>query len=50
MIMLSLSNSREREADDWNSLFEAADARFGKVRAWIPEGGKLDIVEAIWQG
>jgi len=50
MIMFSLFNSRERDVDDWIALFKAADSRFGKVKAWIPEGGKLGIIESVWLG
>jgi hypothetical protein len=49
MIMFSLFNSHEREADDWSALFKAADARFGDVKVWVPEGSKLGIVESVWQ-
>ena len=50
MIMLSLFNARERERDDWISLFERADARFRDVRVWLPEGATLAIIEAVWAG
>ncbi|TGO39875.1 hypothetical protein BHYA_0046g00290 [Botrytis hyacinthi] len=50
MIMLSLFNSRERDADDWVTLFQAADPRFGKPKAWIPERSNLGIIEAVWEG
>ncbi|PQE13898.1 O-methyltransferase protein [Rutstroemia sp. NJR-2017a BBW] len=50
MIMFSLFNSRERDADDWDHLFRSADARFGQVKAWVPEGSRLGIVEAVWEG
>ncbi|TGO58900.1 hypothetical protein BCON_0050g00320 [Botryotinia convoluta] len=44
MIMVSLFNSRERDADDWATLFQAADPRFGKPKSWIPEGSNLGII------
>ncbi|TGO30616.1 hypothetical protein BPAE_0004g00740 [Botrytis paeoniae] len=50
MIMLSLFNSRERDVDGWATLFQAADPRFGKPKAWIPEGSNLGIIEAVWEG
>jgi hypothetical protein len=50
MIMFSLFNSRERDADDWDHLFRSADTRYGQVKAWVPEGSRLGIVEAVWQG
>ena len=46
MIMLSLFNSREREMEDWQTLFQQADTRFTNVKVWIPEGATLAIVEA----
>jgi hypothetical protein len=50
MIMLSHFNPRERDIDDWTSLFQATDARFGKVNAWVREGGRLGIIESVWRG
>ncbi|KAK6613295.1 hypothetical protein ACHAPC_006483 [Botrytis cinerea] len=49
MIMFSLFNSRERDADDWATLFQAADPRFGKPKVCIPEGSTLGIIEAVWE-
>lgn len=49
MIMFSLFNSHERDADDWATLFQAADPRFGKPKVWIPEGSNLGIIEAVWE-
>ena len=46
MIMLSLFNSREREKEDWQSIFQQADTRFTNVQVWIPEGATLAIIEA----
>lgn len=46
MIMLSLFNSREREKEDWQDLFQQADTRFTNVKVWIPEGATLAIIEA----
>lgn len=48
MIMLSLFNSREREEADWRRLFHEADARFTKVKIWVPDGATLAIIEAVW--
>ena len=47
MIMLSLFNSRERETEDWQSIFQQADTRFIKAKVWVPEGATLAIIEAI---
>lgn len=48
MTMLSFFNSREREKTDWEDLFREADARFGNVQVWTPEGSSLAIIEATW--
>lgn len=50
MIVLSLFNSREREMEDWVMLFRQADERYIDVKAWVPEGSSLAIVEALWSG
>ncbi|KAK6598385.1 O-methyltransferase [Botrytis cinerea] len=50
MIMLSMHNSREREAEEWQDLFLEADPRFGVLKIWVPTGASLAIIEAVWQG
>ncbi|KAL9119188.1 MAG: hypothetical protein Q9187_004259 [Circinaria calcarea] len=50
MIMLSLFNSRDREEKDWVVLFEQADGRYRDVKAWVPNGASLAIIEAVWSG
>lgn len=50
MIMLTLFNSRDREMGDWIKLFREADERYQDVKAWVPEGSTLAIIEAIWGG
>ncbi|MCJ1310857.1 hypothetical protein MMC25_004525 [Agyrium rufum] len=50
MIMLSLFNSRDREEKDWATLFSQADERYQNVKAWVPEGASLAIIEAVWKG
>ena len=50
MIMLSLCNSRDREEKDWMILFEQADLRYRDVKAWVPNGASLAIIEAVWGG
>ncbi|KAF5870961.1 putative o- protein [Botrytis fragariae] len=49
MIMLSMHNSREREAEEWQDLFLEADPRFGVLKIWTPIGASLAIIEAVWQ-
>ena len=43
-------NAREREADDWTSLFAKADARYKVNRIWKPERSVMAFVEAEWVG
>ena len=50
MIMMSLFNSRDREAEDWHMLFQQADTRFGEPKIWVPEGATLAIIEVVWRG
>ncbi|KAF7945255.1 hypothetical protein EAE96_010033 [Botrytis aclada] len=49
MIMLSMHNSREREAEEWQDIFREADPRFGVLKIWTPAGASLAIIEAVWQ-
>ncbi|KAL8658824.1 MAG: hypothetical protein Q9226_000757 [Calogaya cf. arnoldii] len=50
MVMLTLCNGRERDADDWKELFAATDSRLRFVTAFVPDGSSLGIIEAIWEG
>ena len=50
MIMLSLFNSRDREEKEWVMLFGQADERYTNVKAWLPSGASLAIIEATWSG
>jgi hypothetical protein len=48
-IMLSLFNSREREAEDWRAIFEGADQGFVEFRAErVKESPSTGIVVATW--
>lgn len=50
-IMMSLFNSREREANEWRRIFQQADERFGMVSvSRIGENGSSGIIFAEWQG
>ena len=48
--MLSILNARERDADEWASLFAEADSRFEFQGVKRPIGSNLAIMEAIWNG
>ena len=48
MMMLSLMNARERERDDWTSLFRQADERL-RLESIIPmEKGASAVIVATW--
>ncbi|RAO72498.1 uncharacterized protein BHQ10_008510 [Talaromyces amestolkiae] len=50
-IMMSLFNSREREADEWKELFKQADQRFGDVIVnRIGQNGSSGVISAAWLG
>jgi hypothetical protein len=48
--MLLTMNAKEREEDDWRSLFERADSRFRYLGARKPERSQMWIIEAVWEG
>ena len=48
--MKQLLNAKERDAEDWASLFKAADPGFRLQRIQMPKESKLAIVEVIWEG
>ncbi|KAL7785870.1 S-adenosyl-L-methionine-dependent methyltransferase [Trichoderma ceciliae] len=48
VLMKTVCNSREREIDDWKSLFEQADGRFRWQGAW-KTSGKLWFIESTWE-
>ena len=47
--MLSLFNSRERDANDWRMIILDADVRFQDIKIWTPDGASLAIIEATWK-
>jgi len=48
--MLSILNARERDNDEWGSLFAEADPRFEFQGVKRQYGSNLAIMEAIWNG
>ncbi|KAK7908333.1 O-methyltransferase- family 2 [Apiospora marii] len=48
VVMLTVTNSRERELDDWRDLFRNADPRYKFRRAWKPTKSQLWFIEAEW--
>lgn len=48
--MLEIGNSKERDFDEWKSLFVQADQRFTFKGMTQPPGSNLSILEAAWEG
>ena len=48
--MKELLNAKERDAEAWAALFEAADPRYKLKSISVPTGAKLAIIEAVWEG
>lgn len=46
---MCLTNSKEREQEDWKALFEEADPRFKWRGAQLPEGSRLWIIDTVWE-
>ncbi|KAM7218255.1 S-adenosyl-L-methionine-dependent methyltransferase [Rhypophila decipiens] len=54
MMMLTQTNGREREAEDWKNIFRQADERF-KIVGMTSLGYPLDVppiglIEVVWEG
>jgi hypothetical protein len=49
MAMMTLQNSRERDQDDWISLFSRASERFHLASIKRPTGSALSIIEFEWR-
>jgi hypothetical protein len=47
--MLAMSNTGEREANDWKRLFASVDSRFRWKGTVKPEGSNLALIEAVWE-
>jgi hypothetical protein len=48
-IMMSLFNSRERDVDDWEMIFEAASLNYGGFRATrVKENPATGIIQVEW--
>jgi hypothetical protein len=48
--MMVAMNAKEREEGDWETLFEKADPRFKYLGAKRPEGSRMWLIEAEWDG
>jgi hypothetical protein len=48
-IMMSLFNSRERDVEDWEMIFEAASLNYGGFRATrVEENPATGIIQVEW--
>ncbi|KAI9729538.1 MAG: hypothetical protein M1834_006734 [Cirrosporium novae-zelandiae] len=50
LVMLTLLNAQERTVSEWKSLFERADPRYKFLGASHPDGCRMWIIEARWDG
>jgi hypothetical protein len=48
--MKAIQNAKERDAEDWTSLFRLADLRFKLERIRKPTEAHLSIICATWEG
>lgn len=48
--MLEIGNARERDVDEWETIFRQADERFIFKGARQPQGSALSILELEWKG
>ncbi|KAL3422651.1 o-methyltransferase [Phlyctema vagabunda] len=50
LVMLTLLNAQERTEEEFRSLFAQADSRFAFKGVTQPEGCRMSIIEAVWEG
>lgn len=50
LVMLSLLNATERSEPDFSTLFSTASPHFKFIGVTRPEGCRMSIVEAVWDG
>ncbi len=48
LTMMEINNAKERDLDEWKTLFDKADSRFIYKGLRQPPGSKLGIIEAVW--
>lgn len=48
--MFAMSNSQERDEDDWEELLQAADPEFKLEEVKKIPDAKLDMIIARWEG
>ena len=47
--MLQLLNSYQRDAEEWQALFRAADRRWKFIGITQPQGAAQSLIEAAWE-
>ena len=47
--MMYILHGKERDVDEWVTLFQDADPRFDAIRIKSPPQSMLSIIEATWQ-
>lgn len=50
LVMLTLLNAQERSEEDFKALFEEASRGFVFMGVKRPEGCRMSVVEAVWEG
>ncbi|KAI0835695.1 putative O-methyltransferase [Hypoxylon sp. FL0890] len=50
LTMLEIGNAKERDLNEWQSLFKQADSRYVFKGMQQPPGSSLSILEATWEG
>lgn len=48
--MMVAMNAKERAEADWQALFKKADHRYKYLGAKKPEGSRMWLIEAVWEG
>jgi hypothetical protein len=49
IMMMSLTNGKERELEQWKALFEQTDSCFKWDGGCKPDGSRLWIIKAAWE-
>lgn len=48
LTMLEIGNAKERDMEEWKTLFAEANARFKVTNVNQPMGSNLAIIETTW--
>ena len=50
LTMMEIGNAKERDLEEWKALLEEADPKLKFRKVHEPEGSRLAIIEAVWEG